>query len=70
MTGTAEYCSTGCDLVDTSDRITTMNAPRAGQLAQPSDLVDVAALVTAYYTREPDPDNVDEQVAFGTSGHR
>ncbi len=47
-----------------------MNAPRAGQLAQPSDLVDVASLVTAYYTREPDPDDVDEQVAFGTSGHR
>ena len=47
-----------------------MNAPRAGQPAQPSDLVDVAALVTAYYTREPDPENVDEQVAFGTSGHR
>jgi len=47
-----------------------MNAPRAGQLAHPSDLVDVAALVTAYYTREPDPENVDEQVAFGTSGHR
>ncbi len=47
-----------------------MNAPRAGQPAQPSDLVDVAALVTAYYTREPDPESVDEQVAFGTSGHR
>jgi phosphoglucomutase len=47
-----------------------MNAPRAGQLAQPSDLVDVAALVTAYYTRQPDPENVEEQVAFGTSGHR
>ncbi len=47
-----------------------MNAPRAGQPAQPADLVDVAALVTAYYTREPDPENVDEQVAFGTSGHR
>ncbi len=47
-----------------------MNAPRAGQLAQPSDLVDVAALVTAYYTRVPDPDDVEEQVAFGTSGHR
>jgi phosphoglucomutase len=70
MSGTAEEAPTGCDLVDTSDRIGTMNAPRAGQLAQPSDLVDVAALVTAYYTREPDPDNVDEQVAFGTSGHR
>jgi len=47
-----------------------MNAPRAGQSAQPSDLVDVASLVTAYYTREPDPDDVAQQVAFGTSGHR
>jgi phosphoglucomutase len=70
MSETVELRPTGCDLVDTSDRIAIMNAPRAGQLAQPSDLVDVAALVTAYYTREPDPDNVDEQVAFGTSGHR
>jgi phosphoglucomutase len=43
---------------------------RAGTLAQPSDLVDVAHLVTAYYTGEPDPENVDQQVAFGTSGHR
>ncbi|MFN8097856.1 MAG: phosphoglucomutase (alpha-D-glucose-1,6-bisphosphate-dependent) [Dermatophilaceae bacterium] len=47
-----------------------MNSPRAGQLAQPSDLVDVAHLVTAYYTDKPDPDNIDQQVAFGTSGHR
>jgi phosphoglucomutase len=47
-----------------------MNAPRAGQPAQPSDLVDVASLVTAYYTRQPDPEDVDQQVAFGTSGHR
>lgn len=44
--------------------------PRAGQPAQPEDLIDVAQVVTAYYTREPDPDNVDQQVAFGTSGHR
>jgi phosphoglucomutase len=44
--------------------------PRAGTLAQPSDLVDVAHLLTAYYTLEPDPDDVDQQVAFGTSGHR
>jgi phosphoglucomutase len=43
---------------------------RAGQPAQPSDLVDVAHLVTAYYTLTPDPDDVDQQVAFGTSGHR
>ena len=47
-----------------------MTSPRAGHLAAPEDLVDVAALVTAYYTRHPDPDNVAEQVAFGTSGHR
>jgi len=43
---------------------------RAGQPAQPSDLVDVAHLVTAYYTGVPDPESVDQQVAFGTSGHR
>ncbi|HEX2212278.1 MAG TPA: phosphoglucomutase (alpha-D-glucose-1,6-bisphosphate-dependent) [Mycobacterium sp.] len=44
--------------------------PRAGQPAQPEDLIDVAHVVTAYYTKEPDPDNVDQQVVFGTSGHR
>jgi phosphoglucomutase len=43
---------------------------RAGTPAQPQDLVDVAHLVTAYYTGVPDPDDVDQQVAFGTSGHR
>ncbi len=47
-----------------------MNDPRAGQPAQPSDLVDVAHLVTLYYTGKPDPDDIDQQVAFGTSGHR
>jgi phosphoglucomutase len=44
--------------------------PRAGQPAQPEDLIDVAHVVTAYYTIEPDPDNVAQQVVFGTSGHR
>src|SRR3954466_11050800 len=44
--------------------------PRAGQPAQPEDLIDVAQVVTAYYTVEPDPDNVDQQVAFATSGPR
>ena len=47
-----------------------MSESRAGQLADPSDLVDVAHLVTAYYTGVPDPEDVDQQVAFGTSGHR
>ncbi|MDT5065761.1 MAG: phosphoglucomutase [Mycobacterium sp.] len=44
--------------------------PRAGQLAQADDLIDVAQVVTAYYTVVPDPDDVDQQVTFGTSGHR
>ncbi|VBA54871.1 Phosphoglucomutase [Mycobacterium attenuatum] len=44
--------------------------PRAGQPAQPEDLVDLPHLVTAYYAVEPDPDDVAQQVVFGTSGHR
>jgi phosphoglucomutase len=44
--------------------------PRAGQPAQPEDLVDLPHLVTSYYSIEPDPDDVAQQVAFGTSGHR
>ena len=44
--------------------------PRAGQPAQPEDLIDLPHLVTAYYTIQPDPDDVAQQVAFGTSGHR
>ncbi|USQ75617.1 phosphoglucomutase (alpha-D-glucose-1,6-bisphosphate-dependent) [Ornithinimicrobium cryptoxanthini] len=43
---------------------------RAGQPAQPEDLIDVAHLVTAYYTVQPDPGDIDQQVSFGTSGHR
>lgn len=44
--------------------------PRAGTPAQPEDLVDLPHLVSAYYTVVPDPDDVAQQVAFGTSGHR
>ncbi|MUL80828.1 MULTISPECIES: phosphoglucomutase (alpha-D-glucose-1,6-bisphosphate-dependent) [unclassified Mycolicibacterium] len=44
--------------------------PRAGQPAQPEDLIDIAQVVTAYYTRRPDPDDIAQQVVFGTSGHR
>ncbi len=43
---------------------------RAGTPARPSDLVDVAHLVTAYYTIIPDPADPGQRVAFGTSGHR
>jgi phosphoglucomutase len=47
-----------------------MTHDRAGQPAQPSDLVDVARLVTAYYALHPDVDDPGQRVAFGTSGHR
>ncbi|MBO9553549.1 phosphoglucomutase (alpha-D-glucose-1,6-bisphosphate-dependent) [Cellulomonas sp.] len=44
--------------------------PRAGTPAQPSDLVDIDALTSAYYDREPDLDDPNQKVVFGTSGHR
>lgn len=47
-----------------------MSDDRAGTPAQPSDLVDLAHLVTAYYTVQPDLDDPGQQVVFGTSGHR
>ncbi|WKD57098.1 Phosphoglucomutase [Corynebacterium capitovis DSM 44611] len=43
---------------------------RAGQPARPDDLIDIAELVTAYYTRDIDPADPNQQVVFGTSGHR
>ncbi|MGA4727234.1 phosphoglucomutase (alpha-D-glucose-1,6-bisphosphate-dependent) [Micromonospora taraxaci] len=47
-----------------------MTHPRAGQPAEPADLVDVPRLVTAYYAEHPDPADPAQQVSFGTSGHR
>jgi phosphoglucomutase len=47
-----------------------MADPRAGQPAEPEDLIDVATLVTAYYTEHPDPSRPEQRVSFGTSGHR
>ena len=47
-----------------------MTHARAGLIAEPQDLIDVSHLVTSYYTDVPDPNDVDQQVAFGTSGHR
>jgi phosphoglucomutase len=44
--------------------------PRAGRPADPTDLVDVAHLVTAYYAEHPDVANPEQRVTFGTSGHR
>ncbi|MDX2972641.1 phosphoglucomutase (alpha-D-glucose-1,6-bisphosphate-dependent) [Kribbella solani] len=44
--------------------------PRAGQPAQPEDLVDVDALLKAYDELTPDVTNPAQKVVFGTSGHR
>ena len=44
--------------------------PLAGKPAPASLLVDVARLVTAYYSVRPDPSVLEQRVVFGTSGHR
>lgn len=44
--------------------------PRAGQPAQPEDLVDIDALLAAYDGITPDVENPAQKVVFGTSGHR
>ncbi len=45
-------------------------ASRAGTVALPSDLVDLTALLDAYYDVKPDLTDPGQRVAFGTSGHR
>src|SRR5215218_8750724 len=44
--------------------------PRAGELPDPSALIDVDALLAAYHDERPDPAEEEQRVAFGTSGHR
>lgn len=46
------------------------NHPRAGTPALHDDLTDVARLITDYYSLHPDVSIPEQQVAFGTSGHR
>ncbi|OYN90970.1 phosphoglucomutase (alpha-D-glucose-1,6-bisphosphate-dependent) [Parenemella sanctibonifatiensis] len=43
---------------------------RAGQPAREEDLIDVDAVLAAYTDLTPDPSDPDQQVVFGTSGHR
>jgi len=42
----------------------------AGKKAPKEILVNVADLVSSYYTLKPDLSNITNKVAFGTSGHR
>src|SRR5664280_3712529 len=44
--------------------------PLAGNPPEPSMLVNVPRLVTAYYTEHPSVSVVSQKVSFGTSGHR
>jgi len=43
---------------------------RAGTRALPEDLINVDDVISAYYDITPDPTDVGQRVAFGTSGHR
>ena len=43
---------------------------RAGKRALASELVDVPALISAYYTIQPHSRERGQRVKFGTSGHR
>jgi phosphoglucomutase len=44
--------------------------PRAGEPAERSMLANIPRLMTAYYTRRPNPSIREQRVAFGTAGHR
>jgi phosphoglucomutase len=45
-------------------------SPLAGKLAEPSMLVNVPRLITAYYSERPDTAIPSQCVAFGTSESR
>src|SRR5271170_5435344 len=45
-------------------------SPYAGKPAEPELLVNVPKLITAYYSNIPDSQLREQQVQFGTSGHR
>lgn len=44
--------------------------PLAGKPVPVELRIDIPALVSSYYNRQPDPTDPAQQVAFGTSGHR
>ena len=45
-------------------------SPLAGRLPDPSSLIDVDRLLSAYHQDQPDPSVAEQRVSFGTSGHR
>ncbi len=55
--------------IQNDERIVKIS-PMAGEPAEASMLVNVPRLVSAYYTKVPDPCVPEQRVSFGTSGHR
>ncbi len=45
-------------------------AGKPGEKAPHASLVNIPRLISAYYVNQPDPSQVEQQVVFGTSGHR
>ena len=45
-------------------------SPLAGKPIDPSRLVNVPRLMTAYFSGKPDASQPSQRVSFGTSGHR
>ena len=45
-------------------------SPLAGHPAPKEMLVDLTRLEREYFERRPDPDDPNQLVSFGTSGHR
>lgn len=43
---------------------------KAGKLVEKNDLIDIDALLDAYYKNKPDSSVDEQKVVFGTSGHR
>jgi len=43
---------------------------KAGKPASKDQLVDIPALICAYYSLKPDVSTAEEKISFGTSGHR
>jgi phosphoglucomutase len=44
--------------------------PLAGKSAPPELLIDIDRLTAAYYDKQPNPEDPEQLVSFGTSGHR
>ncbi|MEY4505201.1 MAG: phosphoglucomutase [Pseudomonadota bacterium] len=47
-----------------------MSKPQSGQIAPKEILENIPSLINDYYVKNPDINNIDNLISFGTSGHR